>query len=486
MAKILLLYPSMKLLGFRFPYSLLPLAAVLLQNKHDVRILDSQVEDYKSIDPKGYDLVGISTLSGPQITSAIEMATYIKSKAPNVPIVWGGVHPSLTARQTIQNKYVDIVCRGEGEQTLLELIDALEHGKPLASVRGLTLKDPDGNIIETPDREFINLNELPMLPYHLLNLNKYSEFRRKPSIIYMESSRGCPHRCGFCYSVAMHKRKWRCKSAERVVDEMEFLIRNYSVDEMWFTDDEFAVNKKRVTAIANEIVERGLKVRWVLSSRFDYAARYEKEFFDVIKSAGCYLLAFGGESGSQRILDLIKKDFTVDEIKKAAANLKENAMECGVNFMAGFPSENKNDIQETFSLIDELAKIDPKIHIANISIFTPFPETALYDVACQNGFKPPNSLEKWGDYRFNEVDNLPWIPLERRRLLKTISLLTRFDFVSENYRGAGILENKKLLRVAHRILWKFANIRWKHKFFSVPIEWGIVDLGLKILKFGEK
>lgn len=486
MAKILLLYPSMKLLGFRFPYSLLPLAAVLIEKGHDVRILDSQVEDYRLINPTKYDLVGISTLSGPQIKSALEMASYIRKKAPHIPLVWGGVHPTLTDKQTIQSEYVDIVCRGEGEQTLLELIDTLEQGKPLNRVRGLTFKGPDGNVIETPDREFINLNELPMLPYHLLKLERYSEFKRKPSIIYMESSRGCPHRCGFCYSVAMHKRKWRYKNAERVVDEMDFLLKNYKVDEIWFTDDEFAVNKKRVTAIANEIIKRGIKVRWVLSSRFDYAARYEKEFFDVLKSAGCFLFSFGGESGSQRILDLIKKDFTVDEVKKAVANLKENAIECGVNFMAGFPGETKNDILKTFSLIDDLAEIDPKIHVANISIFTPLPGTALYDVACQNGFKPPDSVEKWGDYRYNEVDNLPWISPEIKGLLKTISLLTRFDFVSENYRGAGILENKKILRVVHLILWKIANIRWKYKFFSIPIEWRIIDLGLKILKFGEK
>lgn len=486
MAKILLLYPSMKLVGNRFPYSLLPLAAVLLQNKHTVRIVDSQVEDYRSVDPANYDLVGISTLSGPQIKSALEIATYVRNKAPHIPIVWGGVHPSLTSKQTIQNSYVDIVCKGEGEQTLIELVDALENKNPLSIVKGIIFKNSNGEIFETPDREFINLNELPMLPYHLLKLDKYSEFKRKPSLIYMESSRGCPHRCGFCYSVAMHKRKWRCKTADRVVNEMEYFLRTYTVDEIWFTDDEFAASEKRVLEIANEIIKRNIKVKWVLNSRFNYATKYDKDFLDILKKSGCHILAFGGESGSQRVLDFIKKDITIEDMKNTVINLSNNGIGCGVNFMAGFPGETKEDIFKTFSLIDELVNINPNIGIASIMIFTPLPGTYLYDVACQNGFKSPDTLEKWGDYRYNDIDNLPWVSSEIKSLLRTISLLTRFDFTSTKYRGAGILENRKILKIAHRLLWKLANIRWRYKYFSLAFEWRIVDIFLKYSKFGEK
>ena len=179
MASVLLVYPNPQTIHPRYPNPLLPLAAVLLENRHKVKILDEQFEDYKSVDLRDYDYVGISTLTGPQIMNGLKIAKHIRNKDASIPLIWGGVHPSLMPEQTAENECVDIVVRGEGEETLLELIARLEAGKQYEDVPGITFKK-NGKIVSTHEKEFVDLNKLPLMPYHLLSsFHKYSNVKRK-------------------------------------------------------------------------------------------------------------------------------------------------------------------------------------------------------------------------------------------------------------------------------------------------------------------
>jgi radical SAM superfamily enzyme YgiQ (UPF0313 family) len=484
MARVLLVYPRMKTLAPRFPYSVLPIAGTLIEAGHEATVLDTQVEDLSDIDPKRFDMVGISTYSGPQIASAIEAAAYVRRSSPDVLLVWGGVHPSITPHQTILHPLVDVVVRSEGERTLLNVIDAVEKGVSLRNVLGLTFIE-DGEVVDTGNAEFIDLDSLPFLPYHLIKPDRYVHLKEKPSRVYFESSRGCPHNCGFCYNEAMHRRKWRSKSVSRVLDELEYIIDTLRVDEIWPSDDNFAVSKKRVEEIARGKIERGLGFKWVMSSRFDYSAKYDEEFLGLLKESGCDWLTFGGESGSQMILDMICKGISPEKMRETTRLLKANDIICGVNYMAGFPIETAGDLQQTFDLIDELVSIDPELK-PGVSIYTPFPGTPLYPDALSHGFKNPGSLEGWGKYRFSVVDNLPWLERRRRNLIRTVGLLSGFDFTATRYRSRSILKGKRFLSLAYRLLNASARFRWKHKFFSPAPEWRLLDWGLKVFGFWER
>ena len=484
MARILLVYPRMKVLAPRFPYSVLPIAGTLLEAGHLVTVLDTQVEELSDVDPKEFDMVGISTYSGPQITSAIETAAFVRQRAPNVLLVWGGVHPTITARQTALHPLVDVVVKGEGEQTLLNVIEAVENKTSLRNIPGLTFID-DGELVDTGIAEFIDLDSLPFLPYQLIKPDRYVHFKEKPSRAYFESSRGCPHNCGFCYNEAVHRRKWRSKSVSRVLDELEYMINTLGVDEIWPSDDNFAVSRARVAEIARGKIERGLGFKWVMSSRFDYAVRYDAEFLHLLRESGCYMLSFGGESASQRILDMICKGISPEKMRQATRLLRANELICGVNYMAGFPTETAEELRQTFDLIDELVSIDPALK-PGVSIYTPFPGTPLYPEALSHGFKEPISLEKWGKFKYSVVDNLPWLERRCRNLVRTVGLLSGFDFTTARYRSRSILTGKKSLSLAYRFLNASARIRWRHKFFNPAPEWRLLDWALKLFGFWER
>ena len=485
MANVLLIYPDPKTIHPRYPNSFLPVAAVLLKKGHKVTIIDTQFEEYEDIHLWDFDIVGISTLTGPQIKNAIFIASYVRKKAPAMPLIWGGVHPSLMPEQTAMNQYADIVVRGEGEETLCELLEKLDKKEDLESVKGISFKR-NGNIISTPDRDFINIDELPLLPYHLIKKSReYSNIQR--GIAYMQTSRGCPHNCGFCYNKVVHKNVWRKMSAERVIREIKYIKEVFNPDVISLIDDEFFVNKKRVLEICNAILTSGLSIRWGGSCRFDYAVQYDKDFMDLLKKSGINGFSFGAESGSEQILKMIDKNITVDQMKIVINKLREENIPVSVNFMAGFPGETKEDIFKTFSVIDELTGINPNLMVNSISIYTPFPSTPLFDMAIKNGFRSPASLEEWGNYMYNDANNLPWLSGEIKKLLKTISLLTECEFNRfGKFKSIGLFKGNIFKRYAYEILSLSAKLRWKYKFFGFPIEWRMLDAYLRLTNSGER
>lgn len=484
MSRVLLIYPQMRVIVPRFPYSVLPLAGVLLEAGHEVRILDGQVEDITDVDPGKFDVIGISTYSGSQIAGALKAAKYSRRHAPGRPLVWGGVHPTISPHLTIKHPLVDIVVRGEGEATLLELLDAIDRGRPLLEVKGLTIVE-DGETVDTGEREFIDLDRLPFLPYWLIKPKRYVHFKEKPSRVYCETSRGCPHDCGFCYNEVVHRRKWRPKSAERVLDEFEYILDTLGPDEIWPSDDNFATDRRRVEAIARGKADRGIDFNWIVSSRFDYAAKYDDAFLEVLKQSGCRWLTFGGESGSQRMLDLICKGISPDKMRETTRRLKESGITSGANYMTGFPGETLEDMNMTFDLIDELVEIDEGFE-AGISIYTPFPGTPIYPRALEKGFRDPGSLEAWGRYQFSIVNNLPWLSRKQRNLLRTVGLLARFDFTANRYQERRLLSGRKLLAASYRALNASARFRWRRRFFNPAPEWRLLDLTLRVLRFWER
>ena len=279
------------------PLQLLHVASALQRAGVRVRLFDMRLADYHRLALGTPLFVGLTCMSGPQIRYGLEFARWVRSVAPDVPLVWGGVHPTLLPEQTAASALVDVVVRGEAEKVVGPLAERLAGGEPLGDVPGLTYEQ-QGTIVSTPDAPLIDLDEIPVdLPWGLLHLDRYPTLQA--GRVHLQTSRGCPSRCGFCYNTGFNKRRWRGKSPERVVAEIRQLLRRFPqtkiVDPV---DDNLFVNRGRVEAVCDGLLAGGVRVAWRANCRFDYLAGYDDAFVALLERAGCTELDFGGESGS--------------------------------------------------------------------------------------------------------------------------------------------------------------------------------------------
>ncbi len=372
------------------PIGLAYIASVLRENGFKVRIIDNVVEKL-SLDEivkkvKDSIIVGITTTT-PTFNTALRYAKKIKSALKNVFIILGGIHASFMPYSALKHEFVDAVCVGEGEYTMLEVAERIERNKSLEGVRGLIFRE--GNrIVNNGRREFIkDLDELPFPAYDLLPLEKYSILGQRLEHFPMMTSRGCPFGCRYCASSKFMGRNFRARSAENVVDEMEWLHEKFGARYVGFGDDTFTLNKKRVLKICKEIVSRGLDVEWSCSSRVDTV---NGEMLREMRRAGCNCIYYGVESASQKILEFYKKKIKIDQVVDAVKKTKENGIITVCSFIIGAPMETKEDMMKTlkFSI-----KLNPDY--AQYSILTPYPGTEIYREAKEKGWLLTENFEDY-------------------------------------------------------------------------------------------
>lgn len=471
--KILLVYPSQTgNFNPEIPLALLYVSSVLRENNIPCEIFDMQIKDYKECNLSDVFCVGITTMTGSMIKYGLEFAKMVREYDKKIPLIWGGVHPSLLPEQTVKSPFVDIVVRAEGELTFLELIAALKNKKSLEKIKGITYRDK-GKIISIPDRPFMNLNSLPLhLPYDLLDMPKYSKL-----LFPIHTARGCPSGCTFCYNQSYNHRSFRYKSAKRVLDEVAYVIKKYKVKTVSFTwEDNFFVHKDRVEEICNGMIRRNFNIQWEGFCRFDYMSGYDDKFLKLVEKSGCTLISFGGESGNQELLDkVIHKGITIKQVKEATKKMAKTKISQVVSFMCGVPTETPEKLRETMDLIDELIKINPRTKPNGLFFYTPYPGTELFDLVVRKyHFKPPKSLEDWQDYKIYRDVKCTWLPKDYAVMLQQISIMTRFPFYTDTFKVPEQF-NKFPMREAYRTLSSLARLRWKHRFFKYPYEWKILE-----------
>lgn len=475
--KVLLLYPGRLELDYaELPLSILYLGGFLESQGIECLLVDMRFTDYKKINHEELLCVGISTMTGSMIKSALKAASYFKGTAPNLPIVWGGVHPSLLPEQTLDDPNVDIVVIGEGEKTLLELVKHIQNQTDISEIEGIGYKK-GGRIIINPPRDFIDLDELPIeLPYHKLKLNKYHL-----DTFPLHTSRGCPYNCGFCYNPVFNKRRYRAKSPERVLQEIEYIIKEFNPKKLsFFQEDEFFIDLDRVKSICQGIVDRKINIKWESFCRLNNFLRMDDEMLKLIEKSGCCMLSFGGESGDQEILNLINKGTKVEHIFAVAERIKKTEIEMIISFMMGLPGETYHQFLKTCEVIEEIVKINPECHPNGLFLYTPYPGTQLFQLVCEKyDYKPPDSLKVWGDFKIYRDENKPWLNKKMIKKYKYISILTRFPFYTDRYEIPITFNDKFLLRTLYKIYSYISHLRWKKKWFSFPLELWILELVLE-------
>jgi len=382
------------------------IASIIEREGYEVKILDRNVEintieEMKKFSP---DILGISSLTGPMIIDGLGVTKKTKELfGDKVTTVWGGIHPSLLPEETLRNSYIDLVVRGEGEHTFLELLQALEKGSSLENVRGIGYKR-DGGTVLTEERPFIkNLDELPTPAWHLVKAKKYLKHETP-----LLTSRGCPHRCAFCYNQKFNKRNWRGMSVERVLQEIKYLESLQPIKRLKFYDDNLTADKKRFFTLLEGIPKN---YPLYVETRVDYI---DNEFIDRIRKFSDPYLFIGVESGSPSLLKKMQKDLTIPQIKQAFKLLNQNNIPATASFMIGLPGESKEEVQMTLRLIEE---INPARFTC--CIYTPYPGSLFYDEIVEaNLAKLPQSLEEWGQFSSLETASINVSKVESEYLEK--------------------------------------------------------------------
>ncbi|NIR86537.1 radical SAM protein [Candidatus Bathyarchaeota archaeon] len=375
------------------PLGLAYLAAVLEAEGHSVKIIDasalgmSMFEIKREIERNQPEIVGVTSTT-PTIREALATLRTVKDVCPDAVTVLGGPHISFLTVETMGKcAQLDVSCVGEGEMTMLDLVRAVKRKASLSDVRGIAYRS-NGSVKKTQPRPPISdLDGLPFPARHLLPMDRYSILGKKSTIGNIITSRGCPYSCVFCESSLLFGRRFRARSPKNVVDEMEQVIAEYKPKTIEFSDDLFTLNRRRAEAICDEIKRRGLDIPWACSSRVDTIS---PKLLQKMKEAGCMLIYYGVESGSQRILNQMGKGISVKQVMDAVKRTREAGIETLASFILGFPGETMNDIAKTIAFAKKL-----DIEYAQFSFATPYPGTELYNIAKEKGLL---ITEDWSEY----------------------------------------------------------------------------------------
>lgn len=399
MVDVLLIYPP-HYSGFKNPpLGLMYIAALLRGNGYTVKIIDVNMdgdveknmqqlpEDIKNIHPKW---VGISAMTR-QIKGAVKIAQMVKKVDPSIPVVAGGVHVSELPQEVLSVESIDFVVYGEGEMTMLDLI----NGKPPDTINGLGFKK-NGEFVINPRRPLIeDLDTLPPPAWDLLPIKKIFKGNVSGNIGYSQnemtgvilSSRGCPYRCIFCDSSSVFARRFRSRSAENVVYEIEMLRSEYSINHFDFVDDTITVEKERIFELCNLIIKKRLDVKWSCNARVN---TINKDMLVKMKEGGCIRLDFGVESGDPVVLKNIGKNISLDQVKTAFQLCKEVGIKTLAFLMVGNLGEDMESIKKTLALAKE---IDSDYYA--YSITTPYPGTELYQIGIKNNWIKIHDWDKY-------------------------------------------------------------------------------------------
>lgn len=361
--------------------------------------IERRIKDFKP------DIVGITSMFTAFFRDAHDLAALVKKINPDIKVVLGGAHVSICPETSIKDKNVDIVVKGEGEETLWEIVKTLKKGKDYTNIRGTVVRKRN-KIISNPARQPIeNLDTLPFPAYHLFPMEVYfklaktSPFLMRSRQCSIISSRGCPGDCSYCSIHSVWGHTWRGRSPKNVVDEMDFLIKNYGVKEFAFLDDSVACSKERMGKICDEIIKRKLNIKWSTPNGISHWT-LDEPLLDKMKASGCYRITFGIESGNLKTREFIgwKKNFSLEQAKRITKYANKIGLWTISTFIIGFPYEDEKSINDTINFATE-----SDTDFAAFFLLMPFPGTKVYEVFKKEGLL---NFDKLLDPCFNDMSRM--------------------------------------------------------------------------------
>ena len=454
-------YPGSEQPAGNLPIGLMYIAAVLQRTEVKVEILDAfmvaatfqkngdaisvgmpfeQIKQ-KIITSKP-DIVGISGPFTCQIENSIKVSDLAKEVNPSILTVMGGPHVTLVPKEFLEEaKSVDIAVTGEGECSMLEVVQTFEGKKQLGQILGIAYRQNGKVIVNSPRPLIKNLDEFPYPAYDLVNMELYLDPQKigyrsfQNRAISMITSRGCPFNCCFC-AVHLHMgQKFRAHSAEYVLDHMQFVVDKFKVKNIFFEDDNLTLDVKRFEAICDGIIERKIKIGWETPNGVR-ADCLNLGLLKKMKQSGANSIFVGVESGDQQILDkVICKSLDLNHVIQFAKDAQSIGLKTGAFYIIGFPGETKENMQQTVDFALELKrKYDVGMHLFAA---TPSYGTRLYDECKAKGYLPAD---------------LSWNSFAQARQAKGMPLITTNEFTPAEVKeiaAKALAEYKKLSLLGH-------------------------------------
>tara|TARA_Y100000310_G_scaffold345862_1_gene471696 strand:+ start:6970 stop:8475 length:1506 start_codon:yes stop_codon:yes gene_type:complete len=476
-------------MGVRVPGGLLSIASVPVKEGYKVVLVDSRIdinweENLRKHLEDGAKVVCFTTMVGEQIKHMMDASKLVKSINPKVVTVLGGSWAQIYPGMCMQDHNIDLVCYGDGDYLLTDLMDYCNKKIKIRDVKGIYFRPPEGaKITKTEPRAPIeNLDELPRIPWHLVNMNDYSAvgFRPDNQSVALVTSRGCQFRCGFCSIVTLYKQTWKGYSVQRIMDDLAFLEKTYGIKDFFFMDDLITGDFKRYEQLVDALhqaAKEGKDYNWsVAGIRGDHVLRLKEETLKKMVDSGCRNIDVGVESGNPRILKLIKKDTTVDVIRRANKKMSKYPIIIKYTFMGGFPTETEAEFKDTLKL-RRILQEENEYATAPLFFYTPFHGTPLYPVAIEQGFKPPTSLHDWADFNYNTwyKDYPCWLNKRMIKLVENSAFLSYFSNKKLSYKYTN-----PLFASLFKLYYPIAKFRYDHDFYGLMLEKHAANLVAKV------
>jgi radical SAM superfamily enzyme YgiQ (UPF0313 family) len=421
--KVVLFYPPYDGPPLGAPLSLLALAGTLREANFEVVLVDAAIEPHYlerlAEECASAICIGISVLTGPMIRGAIEAAQFIKARTPEVAVIFGGWHPTLCPESTLMEPYVDIVVRGQGEITIVELATALGKKQPLDLIPGISWKK-NGRSIQNFDRRVQPVDTFASPAFDMTNFDAYERLSGRRELAYATSI-GCPYACNYCTDMVVYKRRFNAYSAEHVVSELVGLVVRYRISHVALLDSNFPVDLKRAIEIARGIRDSGVKFIWTFQASTDFICRMSQEDVQVLADSGVSHMGFGTESTSAAVLKMMnKRHQRVDEMYETARKANLAGINLTFNLILGYPGETEADRLHTFRTMSDIGRQFKNVSFSP-NIFTPYPGIPIWPQLRELGVVEPKTLEDWMTMPLG-ANLLPWLRgLEFERLNRMLA-----------------------------------------------------------------
>ena len=464
----------------RLPLSILALAAVL-EGHEEFEIVDGNIEDdptaiiLRLIDQHRVEMLGVTVMPGPQMVAAMETSREVRRLRPEVPIVWGGYFPSIYPDAALNAKYVDFVVRGQGEDTLLELLEARRGNRSLEDIRGLSHKDVFGLHRHNPERPMKGPDAFPWSPFHRVPVQKYlrpSFFGKRTAVHH--ASIGCPFRCSFCGVHAAYGTREKLETPSRTAAILRHLATRYGADSVQFYDMNFFMREDHARELADCLEPLGL--RWWCEARVDVMCRYSDSTLAALRRSGCTMIFFGAESGSDWALREMQKGITTEQTMQVAGRMKNFGIIPEFSFVIGNPGDPERDTEETLGFIRKIKRLDPNSEIIMYH-YTPVPQSGTMYGNIDGQIAFPTTVEEWAtkqwmDFTLRIDPNTPWLKRKTKRLIEDFELVvsSRWPTVQDIRApqwGRTLLKTLSAWRYSSHVYRFPSELRWAHRFIDL-------------------
>lgn len=471
--KIVFFFPSFASSEATAPLGLLAVATPLLRAGYSIQLIDSTITpNYKKRvleEVRDALCLGISLVTGPMIRETVDIARAVKAWNPDFPVILGGWHPSLLPKQTLEADCIDIVVKGQGEDTLLDVVQHLESRSALDLVPGIGFKR-DKKLIFTSERPLKPLADSPPKAYHIADFDAYERLCGRRWAMYT-SSLACPFNCAYCTNAGVYGRKWNALPPEQVVEETVDLTRRYGLEMLWVVDDNFLVDLDRARLIADGLVRAGADFKWSIQATTNLTARLSLEDLKLLRRSGLHQICQGVDSGSPKILKLMNKTFQdFDSIYESAARCIQAGIRPSFNIIFAYPGEGKIERRQTVDFMMDVCRRFPGAEFWT-NIFTPYPGSPIMEQAQEIGIQVPSSLEGWAEF-FPRYTVLPWLNGREHRRLQVMRDYLRIAFDRIPIAADTRSRSTRLIQKSFSI-----PARWRldHDVYALPFELWIND-----------